>query len=131
MLKLLIDENLDQRILRGLQLRVAGLQYTVVQETALAGSPDAALLKWAAANPHVLVTHDRKTMLRAVYDQIGSGRGTAGSVIVKKELPLIKAIGHESWARIKIAPPMAMTSSRRAIGRSLPPIARTSRVRNS
>ena len=92
MLKLLIDENLDQRILRGLQLRVAGLQYTVVQETALAGSPDTALLKWAAANPQVLVTHDRKTMLKAVHDRIGSGQRTAGLVIVTKELPLIRAI---------------------------------------
>jgi hypothetical protein len=92
MLKLLIDENLDQRILRGLQLRMAGLQYTVVQETALAGSPDAALLEWAAANPHVLVTHDRKTMLKAAYDRIRSGQKSAGLVIVKKELPLIRAI---------------------------------------
>ena len=32
MLKLLIDENPDHRILRGLQLRVASLQYRVVQE---------------------------------------------------------------------------------------------------
>jgi hypothetical protein len=44
MLKLLIDENLDQRILRGVQLRIPGLLYTVVQETSLAGSRDAALL---------------------------------------------------------------------------------------
>jgi len=35
MLRLLIDENLDQRILRGLQLRVPGLMYAVVQETGL------------------------------------------------------------------------------------------------
>ena len=41
MLKLLIDENLDQRILRGLQLRVPDLSYTLVQETALAGAHDA------------------------------------------------------------------------------------------
>jgi hypothetical protein len=30
MLRLLIDENLDQRILRGLRLRVPGLMYAVV-----------------------------------------------------------------------------------------------------
>jgi hypothetical protein len=45
MLKLLIDENLDQRILRGLQLRVPDLLYTLVQETTLAGAQDAALLQ--------------------------------------------------------------------------------------
>ena len=67
MLKVLIDENLDQRILRGLQLRVPDLLYTLVQETALAGAQDAALLQWAAGNQRALVTHDRKTMLKAVY----------------------------------------------------------------
>lgn len=36
MLKLLIDENLDHRIVRGLQLRIA-VDYTLVQETVLAG----------------------------------------------------------------------------------------------
>ena len=92
MLKLLIDENPDQRILRGLQLRVPDLSYTLVQETALAGAHDAALLQWAAGNQHVLVTHDRKTMLNAVYQRIRSEQKTAGLVIVKKELPLIRAI---------------------------------------
>jgi hypothetical protein len=92
MLKLLVDENLDQRILRGLQLRVPDLLYTLVQETALAGAQDAALLQWAEGNEHVLVTHDRMTMLNAVYQRMRSGQKTAGLVIVKKELPLIRAI---------------------------------------
>jgi len=92
MLKLLIDENFDQRILRGLQLRVPGLFYALVQETALAGAKDAALLQWAAENQRVLVTHDRKTMLKAVHQRLRSGQKTAGLVIVRKELPLIRAI---------------------------------------
>lgn len=41
MLKLLMDENLDQRILRGLQLHFPGLAYSVVQETGLARATDA------------------------------------------------------------------------------------------
>lgn len=92
MLKLLIDENLDQRILRGLQLLVPGLAYTVVQETSLAGAQDTALLQWAAENHLVLVTHDRRTMLRAVQARMRSGQETTGVVIVKKEVPLIRAI---------------------------------------
>jgi predicted nuclease of predicted toxin-antitoxin system len=92
MLKLLVDENLDQRILRGLRLRVPDLFYTLAQETALAGAQDAALLEWAAANQRVLVTHDRRTMLRAVYERMRSAQKTAGLVIVRKELPLVRAI---------------------------------------
>ncbi len=84
MLKLLIDENLDQRILRGLQLRIPGLLYTLVQETTLTGASDAALVKWAAVNQRVLVTHDRRTMLKATYERIHSGQTTAGLVIVGK-----------------------------------------------
>ena len=37
MLPLLINENFDQRILRGLRLRVPSLDYVVVQDTALHG----------------------------------------------------------------------------------------------
>jgi uncharacterized protein (DUF433 family)/predicted nuclease of predicted toxin-antitoxin system len=92
MLKLLIDENLDQRILRGLQLRLPSLAYTIAQEASLAGAPDALLLQWAADNQHVLVTHDRKTMLKAAHRRITSGQKTAGLVIVRKELPLKRAI---------------------------------------
>ena len=92
MLKLLIDENLDQRILRGLQLHVPGLIYTVVQETGLAGAQDTALLQWATENHEVLLTHDRRTMLRAVHARMRSGQQTAGVVIVKNEAPLIRAI---------------------------------------
>jgi hypothetical protein len=44
MLRLLIDENLDQRILRGIKQRVPDMSYTVVQESGLAGAPDTALL---------------------------------------------------------------------------------------
>lgn len=92
MLKLLIDENLDQRILRGLLLQVPGLLYTVVQETGLARAQDAALLQWAAENQQALVTHDRKTMLTAAHNRMRSGQRTGGVIIVKKELPLIRAI---------------------------------------
>jgi len=92
MLKLLIDENLDQRILRGLQLHVPHLPYTVVQETGLVGAQDATLLQWAATNRHVLITHDRKTMLKAAHERVLAGQKTAGLVIVKKEVPLNRAI---------------------------------------
>ena len=45
MLKLLIDENLYQRILRGLRVHIPGPPYAVVQDTGLAGAPDASLLQ--------------------------------------------------------------------------------------
>jgi hypothetical protein len=50
MLRLLIDENLDQRILRGLKLEIPGIDYLVVQEATLKGLRDPLLLAWAAEN---------------------------------------------------------------------------------
>jgi len=84
MFRLLVDENLDQRILRGLQLRVPNVEYSIVQETPLAGAQDSALLKWAAENRHVLVTLDRRTMLKAFNHQMRAGRRSAGLVIVRR-----------------------------------------------
>lgn len=48
MLRLLIDENFDHRILRGLRLQIPGLDYVIVQETELRGIKDPLLLAWAA-----------------------------------------------------------------------------------
>ena len=38
MRRILIDENFDQRILRGLKRQIERLDYVIVQETELAGS---------------------------------------------------------------------------------------------
>jgi hypothetical protein len=48
MLRLPIDENFNQRILRGLRLRLPSVDYVVVQETDLQGLQDAPLLQQAA-----------------------------------------------------------------------------------
>ena len=62
MLRLLIDENFNQRILRGLRLRIPVLDYAIVQETAMQGMQDPPLLREAAVLHRVLVTHDLKTV---------------------------------------------------------------------
>ena len=48
MLLLLIDENFNHRILRGLRLRVPALDVVIVQETAMQGLQDPLLLREAA-----------------------------------------------------------------------------------
>jgi hypothetical protein len=45
MLRLLIDENFNQRILRGLRLRVPALDVAIVQETSRRGLKDPPLLQ--------------------------------------------------------------------------------------
>jgi hypothetical protein len=48
MLRLLIDENVNHRILRGLKIRLPELDFVTVKEVGLAKFKDPLLLRWAA-----------------------------------------------------------------------------------
>lgn len=92
MLLVLIDENLDQRILRGLRLQVPSLDYVIVQETPLRSSGDPALLAWAAVLERVVVTHDVNTIPKHAYERIRMGEPVAGVIIVPDDLGIGIAI---------------------------------------
>jgi len=92
MLRILIDENFDQRILRGLRRQIEGLDYIIVQETELAGSKDPPLLAWAAEQQRILVTHDVNTVPRYAYARIQVGAPMTGVIIVPEDLAIGIAI---------------------------------------
>ena len=62
MLLLLIDENFNHRILRGLRLRVPALDVVIVQETAMQGLQDPLLLREAAGVCHSSAPHGVHTI---------------------------------------------------------------------
>ena len=62
MLRLLIDQDLDHVILRGLLLRVPNLDVITAHQVGLSNASDPELLAWAAEQERVIVTHDRRTM---------------------------------------------------------------------
>ena len=92
MLRLLIDENFDQRILRGLKLGIPGIDYIVVQETTLKGLRDPPLLAWAAENRRIIVTHDVNTMPRHAYERVRAGQPMPGVIVIPEDLAVGKAI---------------------------------------
>jgi predicted nuclease of predicted toxin-antitoxin system len=92
MIQLLVDENFNHRILRGLKRRIPDLDYLLVQETASFQKDDPQVLDWAAANNRVIVTHDVNTMTEHAYERIQSGQPLPGVVIVPKELAIGSAI---------------------------------------
>jgi Domain of unknown function (DUF5615) len=92
MLLLLIDENFNHRILRGLRLRVPALDVVIVQETAMQGLQDPLLLREAADLQRVLVTHDLKTMPRYAYARVAAGEPMPGIIAVPDDLPIAQAI---------------------------------------
>ena len=92
MLRLLIDENFNQRILRGLRLRVPSLDAVIVQETAMQGLQDPPLLQEAAVLQRVLVTHDLKTVPRYAYARVAAGAPMPGIIAIPDDLPIGQAI---------------------------------------
>ena len=99
MLRLLIDENFNHRILRGLKLRLPHLDYVIVQETELQGIPDPPLLDWAAEHGRILVTHDLKTIPMYAYERVKAQLAMPGVIAVPKDLPIGAAI-EELWTVI-------------------------------
>jgi len=92
MLALLIDENLNQRILRGLQRAIPHLEYVVAQNVGLGGVEDTPLLAWAAAQNRVVVTHDLKTIPKYAYERVKTGQAMPGVIAVPDSIPIGQAI---------------------------------------
>ena len=86
MLPLLIDENFDQRILRGLRLRIPKLDYLVVQDIGLGGLDDPALLEWAAREGRVIVTHDINTVTKFSAERVRESVPMPGVIIVPEQM---------------------------------------------
>jgi hypothetical protein len=93
MLQLLIDENLNQRILRGLKRRMPGLDAVTAQEVGLSGIEDPQVLGWAAENNRITVTHDVNTIPKYAYERLAAGESMPGIVVIPEELPIGEAIG--------------------------------------
>jgi len=92
MLALLVDENLNQRILRGLKRAVPQLDHIVAQTAGFGGLEDSPLLARAAAQNRIVITHDLKTMPKYAYERVRSGQPMPGMVAVPDSLPIGQAI---------------------------------------
>ena len=92
MLRLLIDENIDHRILRGLLRRVSQLDFIIPARAGLAGLPDPELLRWAAREDRTILTHDVQTMPHHAKQLLAQGEPMAGVIVVPNRLQIGIAI---------------------------------------
>jgi len=92
MLRLLIDENVNHRILRGLKLILPSVDYVIAQDVIPRGTEDPDLLAWAADQNRILVTHDLKTIPQFAYNRVQSGEFMPGVIAFSKSLPIGQAI---------------------------------------
>jgi len=92
MLRLLIDENIDHRILHGLKLRLPRIDYVLVRQIGMSGLPDLELLRWAAVENRVMVTHDKKTMIPDAEYLLKIGEPMAGLIYIPRSMKVGGAI---------------------------------------
>lgn len=90
--KLLIDEDVDHRILRGLRRINPRVDVRTLREAGLTGRSDGEILAWAAADGRLLVTQDVNTMTAEHSDFVQSGRISAGVVFVSRGVSISHAI---------------------------------------
>jgi len=110
MLRLLIDQDLDHDILRGLLRRIPQLDAVTAFEIGMKEATDPQLLTRAAQEGRIVVTHDRKTMPSHAADLMRVGTNIAGVFVVPRSLPLRQAIedlelmitcsGNEEWVNV-------------------------------
>jgi hypothetical protein len=92
MLRLLIDQDLDHVILRGLLLRVPNADVITAHKVGLSDAPDPDLLAWAEEQKRIVVTHDRRTMPSHAAVRIARGESVAGVIVVSRRLPVSQVI---------------------------------------
>jgi hypothetical protein len=92
MLRLLIDQDFDHDILRGLRLRTSEVDAVTAREVGLDRKSDPEVLAWAATQRRIVVTHDRNTMTRYAYDRVRDGQPMPGVFVVSREMPTGSAI---------------------------------------
>ena len=91
-IRLLVDEDFDNDILRGVLRRVPGLDVVRVQDVGLGGRGDPEVLDWAAHHGGVLLTHDVSTMKAHAHARLARSEPMPGVFALPQAVPISVAI---------------------------------------
>ncbi|MBI5960130.1 MAG: DUF5615 family PIN-like protein [Chloroflexi bacterium] len=92
-MRILLDENFNNDILRGLLRRKPYIDVVRVQDIEeIAGADDPTVLAWAARESRVLFTHDISTITAYAIERVETGKAMPGVFGVGQELPVGQAI---------------------------------------
>jgi hypothetical protein len=92
MIRFAADENFNNDILRGLRRLYPEIEIIRVQDTDLYEADDPAVLKWAAHEGLVLLTHDAKTIPKYAYEKINADLPIPGIFVIATLAPIGKVI---------------------------------------
>ena len=89
---MLFDEDMNHHMIRGLVRRVPDLDYTTVLDLDMSGDDDMAVLRAAAENERLLVSHDVNTMSATFSQLLAAGETSYGLLLVPQSLEIGRAI---------------------------------------
>jgi hypothetical protein len=92
MLRLASDADVHGEIVRGLRRRRPHIDLVRAQDALPEGTPDPAVLAWAAAENHILVTNDRNTMVGFAHRRVAAGEPVPGVIATTNEQSIGSAI---------------------------------------
>jgi len=92
MLRLASDVDVHGEIIRGLHLRLPEIDLVRIQDALPEGTPDPAVLAWAAAENRILITNDRNTMVGFAYQRAAAGESVPGLIATTNEQSIGSAI---------------------------------------
>jgi hypothetical protein len=90
MLRLLIDQDFDQDLLRGLARRVPNLDAVTAHQLGLGTISDPELLARVAEAGRIVVTHDRKTMPGRAAERLAAGEKMSASSSSRGNYQLVR-----------------------------------------
>jgi len=73
MLRLLVDENFNENIIRGVRRRLEDVDIIRVRDVGLSGADDPDILAWAAENGRAVLSHDVATMIGFAEERVRAG----------------------------------------------------------
>lgn len=92
MIRFLVDENFNGKVVRGIRARNPDVDMVRVQDTEISGADDPTVLAWAAKEGLILLTHDLDTMTKYANERIEQGLPLAGVIFVRDILPIAQVI---------------------------------------
>ena len=86
------DNDLKFAIVKAVRRREPSVEFVSAQQSQLDGIDDPEVLERAAADGRVLVSHDRRTMLRHFQDRLKAGKSSPGLLIVAQDAPIADVV---------------------------------------
>jgi hypothetical protein len=79
-LRFVLDEHVNPAVVAAVHALEPAVDVVLVRDVGLRSQPDPVLIAWATRAARLIVTHDRRTLIRDAYAQLAAGVAFPGVV---------------------------------------------------